>query len=832
MSFTLLHGPAGSGKTAFLTKEMQDHLSHSFLDDFVLIVPQVLRNSTWKRLMDASGRRGFFSEEAVTDFEDFLIRILKQNLSRVHLAPPLLSRNILRCLWSANNLTFFKNNQGSLPVIRGLFSAIQKLKSSGLTPETARMHLNAKEHPSVEHLCEVFSAYNQELARLGFLDVGDLYLETLHLLKRGALILPQGLKTIYADRLFPLLPGQREIIKRLAQISDIKVVLTHDYDYTAQEDPYLYAVYGELGEMADTNEYFHSTRDLVRATSHRFTDPAAETAWVAQTVRGLLSDGVKTEDIQIVIPPEPFYHERLSSLLTAFDIPHSPAASQSMDLAVLKNLGDDLAQTHGLTLKLHKLKEEFSKEWDFTLSLLSQNSSPLTERWKQEEIDLLSSQKTQEEGVRLLSLDDAAVRNTLHSFVVGYTGSRYPASRDLSLYYPGDLLVRPEMAEVLQSPRFEHIVAAHGLECLWQRAGTLHLSFPCVHWDGSQQTSSRLHLSTQILTSPTVAGHFEVTQTKIKQPEGPAPIKRNAFSLTDLELYATCPFKFYASKHLKLGDRPRDDVDIAGDVQGNFVHRVLERIYREHSDLYREALTYDVYLERLKKTARDLIDQEAVHTAFLKSADSSIRDPFLDRVHIAVSQHLDNEINDLKEKQKITFPTYFEWDFGRGDTQPLVISDGKTQVDVSGRIDRIDVDESGALFSVIDYKTGNLPSTTALTSGKSLQLILYAMAAEKFLPGNIKPASAYLLGLKENKKAGFSLLGAGEEALAGRTGKMTQDAWEELKKTATTKVLEIAQRVSQGDFDPTPEDQMCRSCDYRMICHANFNGDEESEASS
>lgn len=115
---------------------------------------------------------------------------------------------------------------------------------------------------------------------------------------------------------------------------------------------------------------------------------------------------------------------------------------------------------------------------------------------------------------------------------------------------------------------------------------------------------------------------------------------------------------------------------------------------------------------------------------------------------------------------------------------------------VVGSIDRVDVDEQGALH-VIDYKTNRKARTRAQVRD-SLQLAIYALATEA-LYGSL-PAT---VGLD------FVVPGV-----------VVRVPVEELDLGAVPeRLVRVAERIRAGEDTPTPH-RLCDWCDFRAICPA------------
>jgi len=118
-------------------------------------------------------------------------------------------------------------------------------------------------------------------------------------------------------------------------------------------------------------------------------------------------------------------------------------------------------------------------------------------------------------------------------------------------------------------------------------------------------------------------------------------------------------------------------------------------------------------------------------------------------------------------------------------------------VEISGRIDRIDVTPEGGAY-VIDYKYSGAQNLRNLAVNESLlQPQLYLLALERCFA--LRPEGMSYWGFK---------------------GGVQRTAWTPFDAAQTIETaLRIAGEVRAGRVEPSPADQAkCRFCDYRDVC--------------
>ena len=195
----------------------------------------------------------------------------------------------------------------------------------------------------------------------------------------------------------------------------------------------------------------------------------------------------------------------------------------------------------------------------------------------------------------------------------------------------------------------------------------------------------------------------------------------HAFSASQLESFALCPFQFYQRYVLGLkvvDERQELDEDYAG--RGSEVHRVLEQIH-----LQAEAEGVPNLIDRLKV----LIETEMrVELEQHDSKEASIPEVIMEIGTRRTNKTLGRYVGQFRSyfEKAEPIPHKFEMAFGQEDLDdsstsfpPLTIGDGQDLVKLQGKIDRIDlIREDGAVhFRVIDYKTGSNPPARTCSPG-------------------------------------------------------------------------------------------------------------------
>ena len=233
-------------------------------------------------------------------------------------------------------------------------------------------------------------------------------------------------------------------------------------------------------------------------------------------------------------------------------------------------------------------------------------------------------------------------------------------------------------------------------------------------------------------------------------------------SATAVESYEVCPLQFKLEREWRI---PRDVP--AAMHYGASMHRVLKTYYES------------VQLERTL-SEDELLD--LFHTDF---AQAVIDDPYQRELY---EQQGIQQLRDFLEAAR------------RGDSPRVLHTEEHFEMrmgeaTVAGRIDRID-DLGDGRVAIVDYKTGKPRAQE--DADDSLQLSIYAMAArEKW---GYQAERLVFYNLEENS------------AVTTERGPLQIEE-------AKMKVLNVAERIAAGQFDPKPG-YHCRFCPYRNLCPA------------
>jgi ATP-dependent helicase/nuclease subunit B len=277
-------------------------------------------------------------------------------------------------------------------------------------------------------------------------------------------------------------------------------------------------------------------------------------------------------------------------------------------------------------------------------------------------------------------------------------------------------------------------------------------------------------LNSTLSKLPAIAGLFERLQhyqsTQFEERLSPelaeklyGPVLRT--SVSRMEQFAACPFKFFVHSGLRAEERKLFELDVR--EQGTFQHDVLAEF---HQQLQRENRRWRDVTPR---QARELIGRiaEVLAVGYRDGLlQSSEQTRFMLRVMTASLQDFIETVVGWMRGQYQFDPVAVELPFGdqpQGWAWELELGEGH-RLAVQGRIDRIDLhkdaDSDAARCVVVDYKSRERQlDPVLLANGLQLQLLTYLNVVrswrnprEQFGVGRFIPAGVFYVSLRGRYK--------------------------------------------------------------------------------
>lgn len=301
-------------------------------------------------------------------------------------------------------------------------------------------------------------------------------------------------------------------------------------------------------------------------------------------------------------------------------------------------------------------------------------------------------------------------------------------------------------------------------------------------------------------------------------------------TISKLELFAECPYRYFASYGLGLKELEPfafRAVDI-----GNIAHSALEKIF-SHAQKLKIDL-YSVTEEAREALVHRCIEQAIMDDEPAKYSDTAHNAYMVKRVERVVNRSLWG----LLSEQDTGFRPYeLEWCFGNRDRLKATefdLGDGKHML-LSGKIDRTDIrsNENDIDVRVIDYKSGSKTWNLGdVINGRELQITLYMAAVKELLEGrftgsNIVPQEMFYYTLRDPVVDSDDLEKMTlDEALLKQmkpAGVSSSDEIEKLIPYVREKARGMGKSITDGNIriEPSYKDSQhngCAYCKYKSVC--------------
>jgi CRISPR/Cas system-associated exonuclease Cas4 (RecB family) len=282
-------------------------------------------------------------------------------------------------------------------------------------------------------------------------------------------------------------------------------------------------------------------------------------------------------------------------------------------------------------------------------------------------------------------------------------------------------------------------------------------------------------------------------------------LSARSYSPTALQNFAACPYRFFQQAILRL--QPREEIEPIEAIDPLTRGALFHEVQFETLSSLRTATQLPVTAANLE-TAYSLLERklEKVAASYHDQLAPAIERVWLDGID-SIRADLREWMRRMTENREGYLPERFELAFGLTDRpqadpasveEPVALIEG---ISLRGSIDLVERGLDSKL-RVTDHKTGRVRADKNLLigGGKTLQPVLYALAAERIL---------------------------GEPIAAGRLYYCTaaggyEDRVVVLDAAARNSIVEFARVVGaalSGGFLPAaPNKKECDYCDYRRVC--------------
>lgn len=306
-------------------------------------------------------------------------------------------------------------------------------------------------------------------------------------------------------------------------------------------------------------------------------------------------------------------------------------------------------------------------------------------------------------------------------------------------------------------------------------------------------------------TSPGAGRHVRVEpQGTIGDAGARAALARDVVSVSDLEAYLACPYRWFHARIVAPGSLDRE---IDARTRGTLAHEMLAEFYRR--------LPVELGVDRVRpEGVVDALELAARVSSGVLSAAERARTLDEEMALATIAPMVAGLVS-----RDATFlpgfdPVAVEWAFGMDD-EPHDFGDFLLR----GRIDRVDVGPAGLV--VVDYKTGAAsvtPRAKMLSAGK-VQMPLYAAVASARFATPV--AGGLYRSLSKHLDRGFVLAETADEAFT-RTDLVSREEIEELVEGAVTLAAGAVAGMRAGSIAPAPSSEACGHCVAAGFCAAVF----------
>lgn len=335
-----------------------------------------------------------------------------------------------------------------------------------------------------------------------------------------------------------------------------------------------------------------------------------------------------------------------------------------------------------------------------------------------------------------------------------------------------------------------------------------------------------------------------------------------SYSISELETYAKCPYKYYSKYILHIDEVRKRELTLEPIELGNFLHKILYEFYNEliKNDISTELLqitnlegeTIDLKCVKLNPSS------EKVYTDLLiKIAQKILEMPVKDYqiLNYQIRQLIDFSYarnlllnwlkNELRKEDWLFLPAFFEKQF-EADLKPHIETSNldishtlfNKSIKVNGKIDRIEVNSTDNVleFAVADYKLSafSVPKINDIISQlTSFQIPIYMLGFRQYLSNyhKIKSVPAfgvyYLLNPSNKNHRRNTIVLANKDLDSVKSLPKTDiklgsvvATQEELLSNSLRQAIEIKDRIVNGLFTVAPinEDEVCTYCPYYTMC--------------
>jgi ATP-dependent helicase/nuclease subunit B len=349
----------------------------------------------------------------------------------------------------------------------------------------------------------------------------------------------------------------------------------------------------------------------------------------------------------------------------------------------------------------------------------------------------------------------------------------------------------------------------------------------------------------------------------------------NPVSVSDIELYSSCPYKFFISKILYLPEPRETDISLSPLDRGNLMHKILYNFYHGLQQKLFNEKKYEYIIEPDKTGIPPILpvtlNKKHINKylqQLLKIAEQELEVYHIDHPYFQFDKEtitgtkdftgiLGNWLNaEIQRSEYHLFrPVLFEFSFGmplRNKKGYYIDAVDLGNLKIKGKVDRIEFFKENNSYNYIiaDYKNklSKAPNNNDIINGNSFQIPIYILAVKNILkeyynieaknsggvyygfePENNKNLQKYHRYILIEKQSQLY-----RDEMSKQTSQVIQKAMEldEILKFKIEQAKGIVDKISKGIFPVEPSNGACKYCNFDSICRIKEikNISEESES--
>lgn len=338
-------------------------------------------------------------------------------------------------------------------------------------------------------------------------------------------------------------------------------------------------------------------------------------------------------------------------------------------------------------------------------------------------------------------------------------------------------------------------------------------------------------------------------------------------SISKLEKYRTCPFSYFLRYGLNVSEKDKLKVDSLD--TGTFMHDTIDTFFDEIRN--RGINIKEIEEDEIYAIIEDIINEKLGLSAnYIFSATPKYK-VLTERLKRVVKRSMKYIVESIKYSDFCVYGNEVEFEEGKR-YKPIVMElDGDRRVEITGKIDRIDIADNGSCryLRIIDYKSSykNI-DLNSVYSGLQIQLLTYLDAICK--EDNVEPAGVLYFNLidpvinskkdmteeeieneirKKFKMQGLILadvsvvkmmdtklesgqsniipayIGTNGELSDKKTSGVSRKQFNYLQKYMNVIIKKISEEILSGNIEIYPyykkKKTPCEYCEYKAICGFN-----------